>query len=666
MPRQSVLGEPPHQAIGMKANTPKPVASSKRVNGAPQAAFQLLRGTLLNRTDEGNTIVFALVFVLIVLSTSLMVSNRGLSGLLGSVFNQESKLARDAAEIGILRAVMLLNEPRNRELLVNANAINALTATEAASTSQYQNKCPSSPTPNLTASGSSMGIKSATGSTYPTITIDDGTAANGIQRKFRILSISQNGLPSLSAGTSGGIVISVQGQALKDGKVIATSNVSRELEVIEKCCGLSLGGPSGAFGADQRACDVGNPGLGLITGTAFRNNGSFNTTGGSGITFRDEDGNAIPSVYCLDQSATNDCSAGGLRSGTGTRLVEVSPRLNDVPPIPSFSGSGATSCDGDIGASCEIQINGDLTLSTADFANWGATVTSTTCTLSSCGTSVSLTPITATTTITTSTVVSNVLQCEGNRRPVSSCRNRNDTYIGSPASLTIQQTSTSVVTVGTSTSIVTIGLSTTVISGNPELADLKSHCFQQTESGVTVTYCSINRLEIANNKQFRIDTTGGPLRFYFPNPSTSSAPTVELKNGQSAIIQVNSAKPTPSYADLTLYGIPRAEQASKCSGSTYATACQQVELGGGTADSTSFFAYFPTGEVTLQGTATVNGVIWTNIINATGSTNFVTSSSGIGDVLSLVGMSDQSSGGSGNISLLSEYVTRLTRQFRFF
>ena len=650
----------------MKANTPKPDSSSKRVNSAQQAAFQLLRGSLLNNKDEGNTIVFALVFVLIVLSTSLMISNRGLSGLLGSVFNQDSKLARDAAEIGVLRAVMLLNEPRNRELLINANDINSLTASAAAVNSQYRNKCPNSQAPNLSASGSSMGIKGSTGSGYPTITIDDGSAANGIQRKFRVLSISQNGLPNLNTGTSGGIIISVQGQALKDGKVIATSTVSRELEVIEKCCGLSLGGPSGAFGADQRACDRGNPGLGLIAGTYFKNNGSFNTTGGSGITFRDEDGNAIPAVYCLDQSSTNDCSAGGIRSGTGTQLVEVSPRLNDVPPIPSFSGTGATSCDGFTNTSCEIEINSDLTLSTADFANWGTTITSTTCTLSSCGTSVSLTPITATTTITTSTVVSNILQCEGNRRPVSSCRNRNDTYIGNPSSLTIQQTSTSVITVGTSTSTLTIGLSTTVIAGNSELADLKSHCFQQSESGVTVTYCSINRLEIANNRQLRIDTTAGPLRFYFPNPSTSSDPTIELKNGQSAIIQVNSAKPTPSYSDLTFYGIPRADQTTKCSGIAYATACQQVELGGGTADSTSFFAYFPSGEVTLQGTATVSGVIWTNIINATGSTNFVTSSSGIGDVLSLVGMSDQSSGGGGSISLLSEYVTRLTRQFRFF
>lgn len=636
----------------------------RRTNDTRKITCQLLRRSLLVHADEGSTIVFALVFVLVVLSTSLLISNRGLSGLLGSVFNQESKLARDAAEIGVLRAVMLLNEPRNRQLLVNANLIDGLTAGEASGNSQYLNRCPLSPPPNLTASGSSMGIKASAGSSYPTIDIDDGSSSNGIQRKFRIQSIQQNGLPNLSSGTAGGIIISVQGQALKDAKVIATSTVTRELEVIEKCCGLSLGGPSGAFGADARDCDRGNPGLGLIAGSYFKNNGLFNTTGGSGITFRDENGNAIPAVYCLDDSPSNDCSNGGLRSGTGTQLVEVAPSLNDVPSIPSFP-SGSTSCDGVTNSSCEIQISGDLTLSTADFANWGTTYTATICTLSSCGTSVVTSPITATNTITSSTVVSNILQCRGNKDPVESCR-RNRTYIGTPSSITIPATSTSIVTVGTSTSIVTIGLSTSIVSGNPELAELKSHCFQQNESGTTVTYCSLNRLEIANTRELRVDTTSGPLRLFFPNPSTSSNPTVELKNGQSAIIQTNSAKSPLSYTDLTFYGISRADQASKCSSSVYTSACQQIELGGGSAGSSSFFAYFPTGETSLQGNATINGVVWSNIINATGSTNFVTSSSGVGEVLNLIGMIGQTPGGGGNISLLSEYVTRLTRQFRFF
>jgi len=656
----------------MKGLPNKPAPHLTTASRAHTAAFQLLRSSLLSQQDEGSAIVFALVFVLVVISTSLMISNRGLSGLLGSVFNQESKLARDAADIGVLRAVMLLNEPRNREFLVNANAIDTLTASEASTQAQYQNKCPSTSSTlrgpaNLTTSGSSMGIKSATGTAYPTITIDDGTATNGIQRKFRVLSISQNGLPNLTAGASGGIVISVQGQALKGGKVIATSTISRELEVIQKCCNLSLGGPSGAFGGDQRPCDRGNPGLGLIAGTYGKNNGIFDTTGGSQITFRDENGNAIPAVYCLDTSTTNDCSDGGLRSGTNTKLVEVAPNLPDVPAIPAFP-SGPTSCDGVSSDSCRINIDDGLTLSTADFANWGATFTTTFCSPSTCNVSTLTTPLTATTTVTSSTVVSNVLKCEGNRKPVASCQNKNDTYIGTPASSTNFVTSTSIITTGSAVSFVTTNLSTSVVSGSPEIAELKSHCFQQNEAGVTVTYCSLDQLSIANNKQLRINTTAGPLRFYFPNPSLASNPSIKLRNGNSAIIQTNSAKSPSSYVDLTFYGISQASQASKCSGSQYATACQQIELGGGTADSTSFFAYFPTGETSLQGNATLNGVVWSNIINATGSTNFVSRSSGVGEVFDLLGMTGQGGGGGGGgpISLLSEYVTRLTRQFRFF
>jgi hypothetical protein len=91
-----------------------------------------------------------------------------------------------------------------------------------------------------------------------------------------------------------------------------------------------------------------------------------------------------------------------------------------------------------------------------------------------------------------------------------------------------------------------------------------------------------------------------------------------------------------------------------------------VQLGGGSASSTTFFAYFPGAEVTLKGTATVNGVLWSNIINATGSVNFVTSSSGVGEALSLIGMADQGSSGGGNLNLIGEYITRLTKKFTFF
>ena len=92
-----------------------------------------------------------------------------------------------------------------------------------------------------------------------------------------------------------------------------------------------------------------------------------------------------------------------------------------------------------------------------------------------------------------------------------------------------------------------------------------------------------------------------------------------------------------------------------------------MEFGGGTPDTSSFFAYFPGGEATLIGTSTINGVLWSNIIDATGSPNFVTSSAGVGDVLSLIGMEDQTpNDGNGNVSIRTEYVTRLTKRFSFF
>lgn len=627
-------------------------------------ALILLRYALVRCRDRGSSLVFALIFVFVVMGLSLMVSNRGMLGMVGSFFNQDSKLARDAADIGILRAVMLLNEPNNRELLVNADIVDGQTASELAA---YTNPCPGSLTPDVAVAN--MGIKASSGSGYPLVTIDDGTATDGIQRRFQIIRIEQQGRPKTETGESGGIAITVRGEAFKGDKILSTSTITRELEVVPKCCGLSLGGPSQAFGGDTRQCDTGNPGLGLIAGTYFRGNGAFNTTGGSGITFTTPDGDAIDRVYCLDENAANDCDSGGLRNGTNTQLVEVEPKLNDIPAMPAMTGSHSpTSCENSTNANCDIVIDDDILLSTADFNNWGANSTLTICTLSGGCTVTVATPITAVTTGTTTTVVANVRQCEGPRSPDSTCKNKQSTYITTP-SLTQTLTATATVTVGTLTAVTTTGFSTTVVSANPEISQLKSHCFQKTDikTGALVTYCSLDSLKLNPSKSLNIDTTSGPIRFYFPNTSTSAAPSIDLGNGNSAIYQTNSSG-AAKYTDLTFYGIPRSELQAKCPAASYPTACQQLELGGGTPDTSSFFAYFPGGESKLIGSATIEGVLWSNIINATGSPNFITSSSGVGDVLSQVGMDGQTPGNGSNgfVSILNEYVTRVTRRFSFF
>ena len=307
-------------------------------------------------------------------------------------------------------------------------------------------------------------------------------------------------------------------------------------------------------------------------------------------------------------------------------------------------------------------INDDITLSTADFNNWGANSTLTICTLTGGCTVTVATPITAVTTGTSTTVVANIQQCTGNKAPQATCKNKNDTYTTTP-SLTQTLTTTATVTVGSLTAVTTTGFSTTVVAANSEISELKSHCFQATEAGTTVTYCSLDTLSVNPSKTLNINTTGGPIRFYFPNPSSSSSPTIDLGNGNSAIYQSNSSGAS-KYTDLVFYGIPRSELGTKC---PTGVSCQQVEFGGGTPATSSFFAYFPSGEATLIGSTKIEGVLWSNVISATGSPNFVTSSAGVGDALSLIGMEDQTPGpGPGNVSLLTEYVTRLTRRFSFF
>ncbi len=69
----------------------------------------------------------------------------------------------------------------------------------------------------------------------------------------------------------GFITLTVTGQVVRNGQVVATSTVSREFEVLPKCCGASLGsnGSGGvnvsgrSLGSDSRYCGLQ---WGIITG----------------------------------------------------------------------------------------------------------------------------------------------------------------------------------------------------------------------------------------------------------------------------------------------------------------------------------------------------------------------------------------------------------------
>ena len=623
------------------------------------ALFIIRQSThLKNVNSQGSALIWALIFVLVLMATAVAISRRGLFGVVGSSFVRDSKLAREAAEIGILRTVAILNEPRNRRLLVNADKLNTNTKTSIEADSDLISDCVGAGTgPNLQAALATL----KTDSGFPVVNIDT-------ERTYQIISVSQppqsketDAQFNLGLGTNstsaqaGEITVTVKGTAKRGSQIVGEFTLQRTLEVIPKCCGLSLGGKSNAFGGDIRQCDADNSGLGLIAGVYYKNNGELDTTGGSGIRFYSDTAKTVPTptVYCIDTSSTNDCLDGSLRSGTGTTLKEVGTQIPDVPTLPV-----STSCkDKAITSACTVTIDDNLTLSTSDFSNWGTTAVVGYSTVTN--TTVTTAPriVYSTTTLSKTTII-----CTGKNTPEPGCANSSDTVIkNQPTTVTNSTTTTAATTITNVTAISTgVSLSTT----NAYASKLKSLCTQRNESGTTVTYCSLDRLVIANNKSLLFDTGGGPIRIYFVDPSTEGGPSIDLQNGQSGLGQIKNGSATQNYADMALYGIS-ANTPVATSGCPSSGPCQYVELGGGNSGSTSFFAYFPGGSVQLQGNTTTQGMIWANQIGATGSVDFVSTSSGVGSVLSMLGINAQNNPGSSE-PILVEYITRLSKRFRFF
>ncbi|MCP9837883.1 hypothetical protein KBY84_10295 [Cyanobium sp. N.Huapi 1H5] len=255
-----------------------------------QAGFSMMAGIL---------VLLALVVGTVGLS-SLVASN-----LLGSREQGSSSEARSAAEAGIDEIIATWNQPQNRKLLVSGQAMN----TWAGSTTTLQSPCVTTDgtatrpggTGQPTTQAKSFGDGEFRDVENPTkvntgtrqfalvrVVYSAGPAGNTNRRAISVASTKTGGVttvgPSFTGnfsdlinlddpdgtgaalpGSNGGfITVEVQGRVMRGGTPVATATVTREFEVLPKCCGASFGSNAAAnLGSDKRACGVE---FGLITG----------------------------------------------------------------------------------------------------------------------------------------------------------------------------------------------------------------------------------------------------------------------------------------------------------------------------------------------------------------------------------------------------------------
>jgi hypothetical protein len=225
------------------------------------------------------------------------------SNLLGSREQGSSSEARSAAEAGIDEIIATWNQPQNRKLLVSGEAMSSW-----ASSTNLQSPCVSTdgtatrpggtglPTAAAKSFGDGEFRDLATGAkntgdrqfALVSVRYSAGPAGGTNRRAISVSSTKTGGVttvgPSFTGnfsdlinlddpdgsgaslpGANGGfITVEVQGRVVRGGAPVATATVTREFEILPKCCGASFGSNASAnLGSDNRACGVE---FGLITG----------------------------------------------------------------------------------------------------------------------------------------------------------------------------------------------------------------------------------------------------------------------------------------------------------------------------------------------------------------------------------------------------------------
>ena len=294
--------------------------------------------SLKRRHERGSALLIALIVVLTVVLGSVTLANRSVGGRLAAAFQGESREAREVAEAGINTVISEFNKPENRKMLVANQAM----SNWATSNVNLRNPCsPNTPTATAVGFGATGNSTSVTGSGGSFSVVSVEVKNSDRTRRFLTTptSSSATGSPAYNdglvnlqaAGNVSYIAITVRGTVRG-----ASAVVTREFQVVPKCCGLSFGSGQSAHGNDTRICDASFPRilLGL--------NGGGLTSPGTAAQLRvlDASGNVTAnkpsSVLCVTSAASCPGTRANANSVDGVQITRVGIT---PPPLPSYPGT---------------------------------------------------------------------------------------------------------------------------------------------------------------------------------------------------------------------------------------------------------------------------------------------------------------------------------------
>ncbi len=331
--------------------------------------------SLSRRHERGSALLIALIVVLTVVLGSVTLANRAVGGRLAAAFQGESREAREVAEAGIATVISEFNKPRNRKMLVANQAMSAWSTGNPS----LRNPCsPDTPTATAVGFGANPNSTLVTGSggSFSVVSIE----VKNSDRTRRFLttptSSSATGSPAYNdglvnlqdAGNVGYIAVTVRGTVRG-----ASAVVTREFQVVPKCCNLSFGSGQSAHGNDGRICDASFPRilLGL-------NGGGFTSPGTAAqLRVLDASGNVTAnkpsSVLCVTSAASCPGSRANANSVDGVPITRVGITPPPLPAYPGTQTNGATITSNSIcetvGQIVTIVGSGNQTCTAAQVAN---------------------------------------------------------------------------------------------------------------------------------------------------------------------------------------------------------------------------------------------------------------------------------------------------------
>jgi hypothetical protein len=235
-----------------------------------------MRLAMVNPGERGFSLAMVMLVLLTTILGSMAIASRSTSGLMAARSQSSNREARDVAESGSTEIISELNKEQNRKLLVTPRA------SWNDGTDARKNPCSSlqpgaSPLPIASTSGPTPKALSFANNNWINLINPTGTTQQYKLESATVTDTTRTALPStlppsLQYGEAKSLIkLQVSGRIQgPNGNTISTATITREYEVVPKCCKRSYGGSTfktTTFGIDTRACPPGtNSGLGLILG----------------------------------------------------------------------------------------------------------------------------------------------------------------------------------------------------------------------------------------------------------------------------------------------------------------------------------------------------------------------------------------------------------------